>query len=300
MPTDIHALCSLRDWVRWGASQFNAAGLSFGHGADNALDESLNLVLHALHLDHSLPDSYLDCRVTEEEARDILHLLLRRMQERLPAAYLTGRTWFAGLEFIVNPQVLVPRSPLAELIEQGFAPWLEPEAIERALDLCTGSGCIALAIAQYLPQAQVDGVDLSPAALEVAELNRQRLELAEQVQFYCADLYAGLPAEARYQLIISNPPYVAREEYLGLAEEYRHEPRMGLEAADAGLEIVIRILRGAAQFLAPDGILIVEVGSSAETLQQRYPEVPFLWLEFERGGDGVFLLSRQQLTDYPF
>ncbi|QFY90481.1 50S ribosomal protein L3 N(5)-glutamine methyltransferase [Magnetovirga frankeli] len=296
----LNELNSLRDWVRWGASRFNAADLSFGQGTDNALDEALALVLHALHLDHSLPETYLDCRVSAEEARQILSLLLRREQERLPAAYLIGRTGFAGLEFEVSPQVLIPRSPLAELIEQGLAPWLEPEAIERGLDLCTGSGCIALALAHYLPQARIDAVELSAEALAVAERNRQRLGLEDQVQFYQGDLFQPLPEDARYQVILSNPPYVHPREYAALPEEYRHEPRLGLEAADEGLAIVISILRNAGKFLTPDGILVVEVGSSAETLQQRYPEAPFLWLEFERGGDGVFLLSAEQLQQQQF
>ncbi len=300
MYADIEQLKSLRDWVRWGASRFRAAGLFFGHGTDNALDEALVLVLHALHLDHSLPESYLDCRVTDSEARCIMNLLLRREQERLPAAYLTGRAYFAGLEFEVNPQVLVPRSPLAELIEQGFAPWLDADQIERGLDLCTGSGCIALAMAQYLPHAQIDAVELSEPALALAERNRQQLGLEQQTQFYLGDLFQPLPAEARYQIIVSNPPYVASEEYRSLPAEYLNEPRMGLEAADDGLEIVIEILRKADQFLSDDGILIVEVGNSAEQLQQRYPDAPFLWLEFARGGEGVFLLTREQLQQQRF
>lgn len=300
MYADWNELHSLRDWVRWGASQFNRAGLSFGHGTDNALDESLALVLHAVHLDHSLPDAYLDCRVTQDEAKRILDLLGRRVNERLPLAYLTGRAGFAGLEFQVTPDVLVPRSPLAEIIEQGFAPWIDPDSIERALDLCTGSGCIALAMAHYLPWAQVDGVDVSKPALLVAEKNRAALDLEDRASFFQGDLFDPLPKDVRYQVIVSNPPYVARDEYQTLAPEYHLEPRIGLEAADDGLEIVIRILRNAGNFLVPDGILLVEVGSSAESLQHRYPDVPFLWLEFERGGDGVFLLTHQQLHEYSF
>jgi ribosomal protein L3 glutamine methyltransferase len=288
-------LVSLRDWVRWGASRFNQAGLFFGHGTDNALDEALSLVLHAVNLDHSIPASYLDCRVTGDEGAEILALLKRRTTERVPAAYLTGKAWFAGLEFFVNADVLVPRSPIAELLEQGFAPWVDPEAVEAVLDLCTGSGCIALAAAHYLPHARVDGVDISPEALAVARENRARLGLEERVNLIQGDLFEGLEKGRGYQVIVSNPPYVSSEEYRSLPQEYLKEPALGLEAADEGLEIAIRILREAVDYLAADGILVVEVGNSAGALVARYPDAPFLWLEFERGGDGVFLLTAEQL-----
>jgi ribosomal protein L3 glutamine methyltransferase len=291
----VKELVSLRDWVRWGASRFNQAGLFFGHGTDNALDEALSLVLHAVNLDHSIPASYLDCRVTGDEGAEILALLKRRITERVPAAYLTGKAWFAGLEFFVNADVLVPRSPIAELLEQGFAPWVDPEAVETVLDLCTGSGCIALAAAHYLPHARVDGVDISPEALAVARENRARLGLEERVNLIQGDLFEGLEKGRGYQVIVSNPPYVSSEEYRSLPQEYLKEPALGLEAADEGLEIAIRILREAVDYLAADGILVVEVGNSAGALVARYPDAPFLWLEFERGGDGVFLLTAEQL-----
>lgn len=289
------SLHSIRDWIRWGASRFGEAGLFFGHGTDNALDEAWLLALHALHLDHSLPESYLDCRVTTTEAQAIAALFERRIKERLPAAYLTGRAWFAGLEFVVNPSVLVPRSPLAELVERGFAPWMEPEQISRVLDLCTGSGCIAIAAAHYLPHAEVDAVDISAEALAVAQENLRRHGLEERLNLLQGDLYEPLPKGASYDVILSNPPYVSSEEYASLPEEYRREPALGLEADDEGLAVAIRILRHAHRHLRPGGILIVEVGNSADALIERYPQLPFTWLDFERGGDGVFLLREDEL-----
>jgi ribosomal protein L3 glutamine methyltransferase len=296
----VNDLKTVRDMVRWGASCFNAAGLYFGHGTDNALDEALALVLFALHLDHALPETYLDCRLTGRERKAILKLFRRRIAKRLPAAYLIGRAWFAGLEFVVNRQVLVPRSPLAELIEQGFSPWLESGQATRALDLCTGSGCIAIAMAYHLPWLQVDAVDISAPALAVARKNRARLAVEDRVALYPGDLYAGLVAGTRYDLIVSNPPYVSSAEYRSLPAEYRREPVLGLEAADDGLEVVVRILRDAARWLTAEGVLMVEVGNSAAALQRRYPQVPFLWLTFERGGEGVFLLTREQLAAHQF
>jgi ribosomal protein L3 glutamine methyltransferase len=300
MKTKPYQLQTLRDWVRWGASRFQQARLCFGHGTDNALDESLALVLHAVHLDHDLPPAFLDCRVVQDEAGAILELLQRRLRERMPAAYLTGRAWFAGLEFEVTPDVLVPRSPIAELVERGFEPWRDADEVGRVLDLATGSGCIAVAAAHYLPQALVDAVDLSPAALEVARHNRDRHGLGERLELYCGDLFHGLPEGSRYDLIVSNPPYVSRQEYDSLPEEYHREPALGLLADDEGLALVLRILREAAHYLRADGILIVEVGNSAEALNRRYPDAPFLWLEFERGGNGVFLLTEQQLREFDF
>ncbi|MBU0501002.1 MAG: 50S ribosomal protein L3 N(5)-glutamine methyltransferase [Gammaproteobacteria bacterium] len=293
-------LKTIRDFVRWGASRFNEAGLHFGHGSDNALDEALGLVLHALHLNHSLPVSYLDSRLTAAERDAVAALLHRRIDERLPSAYLTGGAWFAGLYFQVDENVLVPRSPIAELLERGFEPWIEAEQIGRVLDLCTGSGCIAIAAAHYLPEAQVDAIDISDAALSVAAENVQRHGLEGRVNLYQGDIYEGLPDGAAYDVIVSNPPYVSHEEHQSLPAEYHREPALGLAADDEGLALVIRILQGAAERLNPGGILIVEVGNSAEALVERYPDCPFLWLAFERGGDGVFLLTEQQLRQYRF
>ena len=290
-------LSTLRDWVRWGASRFNEAGLFFGHGTDNALDEALALVLHALHLDHELPADYLDARVSAEEAAGILDLLRERVERRVPAAYLIGEARFAGLDFFVDESVLIPRSPIAELIEQGFSPWLDAQHVSSVLDLCCGSGCIGIACAYAFPDALVDLSDISPAALEVAARNIERHRLEGRVRALRADVYDGLDGE-RYDLIVSNPPYVSLAEMFRLPEEYRHEPALALEAGEDGMDVVARILAQGADYLRPGGIMVVEVGASAELLMARYPDIPFLWLDFERGGDGVFLLTAEQLEEF--
>jgi ribosomal protein L3 glutamine methyltransferase len=299
MPADTDALTTIDDLVRWGASRFAQAGLHFGHGTDNADDEALWLVSHALHLSYRQVSAYGHCHVTAPERAAVLALLDRRVHERRPAAYLTGRAYFAGLEFEVDETVLIPRSPLAELIEQGFSPWVEPDAVHRVLDLCCGSGCIGLAIAAHLPEAAVDLADISPAALEVAERNRQRLGLTDRVRLLCSDLFAGIDAaddEVGYDVIVSNPPYVSALEMESLPAEYRHEPALALAAGESGLDLVLRILRDAPDYLADDGLLLVETGSSAEALERSLPEVPLTWLDFERGGDGVFAMTRDELA----
>ncbi len=289
-------LLTLRDWVRWGASLFNANALYFGHGTDNALDEALALVLHAVHLDHSLPASFLDARVTQTEAQRIAQLMKRRVDERVPLAYLTGHARFAGLDFIVTPDVLIPRSPIAELIEASFQPWINPDSIDSVLDLCCGSGCIGIATAVALPDAHVDLVDISDKAIAVAEKNIQRHRLDAQVSAIESDLFECLDGR-RYDLILCNPPYVSSDEYAALSGEYHQEPILGLEAGGDGLDVVRRILEEAADFLNPGGVLIVEVGSAAAALIDNYPDLPFTWLDFAHGGDGVFLLSREELVE---
>ena len=290
-------LRSLRDWVRWGASRFNEAGLFFGHGTDNALDEALALVLHALHLRHDLPADYLDARITAAESAVVAELFAQRLDRRIPAVYLIGEARFAGLDFDVDENVLIPRSPIAELIEEGFAPWLDADQVSSVLDLCCGSGCIGIACAYAFPSALVDLADISPAALDVATRNIERHDLESRVRALRADVYDGLDGE-RYDLIVSNPPYVSTGEMQGLPAEYRHEPELALEAGDDGMDVVARILAGAAEYLNPGGIMVVEVGFSADLLVARYPDIPFLWLDFRRGGDGVFLLTAEQLYDY--
>lgn len=290
-------LLSLRDWVRWGASRFNEAGLFFGHGTDNALDEALSLVLHAVALRHDLPADFLGARVTAEEAARIVDLLHERVDRRVPAAYLIGEARFAGLDFYVDESVLIPRSPIAELIEDGFSPWLEPAQVTSVLDLCSGSGCIGIACAFAFPDALVDLSDISPAALDVATRNIERHHLEARARALRADVYEGLDGE-RYDLVVSNPPYVSTAEMQTLPEEYRHEPELALEAGEDGMEVVARILAGGADYLRPGGIMVIEVGASAELLMARYPDVPFLWLDFARGGDGVFLLTAEQLDEF--
>jgi ribosomal protein L3 glutamine methyltransferase len=287
-------LWSLRDCVRWGASRFNAAGLCFGHGTDNALDEALDLVLYAVHLDHDLPADFLDARITASEREAILRLLRRREDERIPAAYLTRRARFAGDWYYVDEHVLVPRSPMAELVERRFEPWLDPASVGRVLDLCTGSGCIAVACAHAFPGAQVDATELSEAAAAVARRNAREHGVDARVRVLTGDLFAPI-GEAQYDLVVSNPPYVSEAEMAALPAEYRHEPALGLAAGPEGLDVVRRILAGARRHLGPDGILVVEVGDSAERLAAAYPDIPFLWLDFERGGGGVFLLTAAEL-----
>lgn len=295
--SELKELSSIRDWVRWGNSRFVEAGLCFGHGSDNAFDESLALVLHALHLDHSLPPDFLDAHLTNDEKERVLDYLLQRLQQHLPVAYITHEAYFAGLSFYVNENVLVPRSPIAELIESAFEPWLQADDDLRILDLCTGSACIAIACAHYLPHAQVDASDISPSALEVAKINVERHQLHDQLSLYRSDVFDDIP-DVQYDLIVSNPPYVSLDEMQSLPEEFLNEPALGLEAGEDGMDIVSRILCQGARYLKPNGIMIVEVGDSMGYLMQRYPQVPFLWLDFERGGHGVFLLTKDQLLQY--
>lgn len=289
------SLDTLVDFVRWGASAFKRAGLGFTHGTSNAVDEALNLVLYGLDLDHDIPDWLLNGRLTQTEKQTIFELLRRRIEERKPYAYITNHARFAGLDFYVDERVLVPRSPIAELIEQGFAPWIDPEQVTRVLDLCTGSGCIAIACAHAFPDAAVDATDISDDALAVAQINAERLHVTHQVTLQHADVFDGL-APQRYDVIVSNPPYVDAEDMASLPDEHRHEPALGLAAGEDGLDIAHRILASAAKFLAPHGILVVEVGNSRWALEEAYPEVSFTWLEFQRGQAEVFMLRADQLT----
>jgi ribosomal protein L3 glutamine methyltransferase len=293
----VDTLATIGDYIRWGASRFTEAGVCFGHGTATAIDEAAALVLHTLHQPHELPSVYFSAVLTPAERGRVVDLIERRIGERKPLAYLLGEAWFGGLPFYVDERVLVPRSPIAELIASRFVPWVEPDEVRAILDLCTGSGCIAIACAHAFPDALVHAVDLSADALAVARENLRRHDLQDEIVLIESDLFADL-GDVSYDVIVSNPPYVSRAEWEGLPEEYRAEPRLGLEAGDDGLDCVRRILRDARHSLRPDGVLVVEVGSAAEALMETFPTIPFRWLEFEHGGEGVFLLTAAQLAQY--
>jgi ribosomal protein L3 glutamine methyltransferase len=290
------SLNTLTDFMRWGASQFVAAGLSYAHGMSSPLDEAVYLVLRSLDLPVDTPEVYWASKLTGPEKEAILEVFSLRVEQRIPAAYIMKEGWFAGLQFYVDERVLVPRSPIAELVEAQFTPWVNPDEVESVLDLCTGSGCIGIACAYAFPTALVDLSDVSDEALEVARINVEKHDAGKRVTVIKSDLFAGL-AGKRYDIIVSNPPYVDGEDMQGLAAEFHHEPELGLASGDDGLDCTRRILQQAADFLNEEGILVLEVGNSQYALAQAYPQVPFQWLEFERGGDGVFLLTKQQLEE---
>lgn len=287
---------TLVDLIRYGASRFNAAGLSFGHSYDNALDEATQLVLHALHLPHDLSPVYGQGRVTTDEKDAVLALFQRRIDERIPAAYLTGEAWFAGLSFKSDSRALVPRSPIAELIEAGFEPWLGGREVRRALDLCTGSGCIAIATGHYHPEWEVIGADINERALSLAAENKQRL-LADNVELRQSDLFQGLQGEV-FDLIVTNPPYVTDDETDALPREYSFEPELGLRAGHDGLDLALKILRDAPQHLSEDGLLICEVGEAERALGELLPQLPLAWVEFKVGQMGIFVAERHDLVEH--
>lgn len=287
---------TVRKLIQEGAECFERADLWFGHGSDNAVDEAAELVFFGAGLRHEDASITYDNVLPDEQVETIRELFARRIRERLPAAYLTHRMWFAGHEFYVDERVLVPRSPLAETIEAQFAPWIDASRVRRVLDIGTGSGCIAIAAALALPQAKVDAADLSEEALAVTRLNIARHGLESRVRAIQSDVFSSLVNE-RYDIIVSNPPYVGDEELESLPAEYAREPRLGLHGGSDGLDIVRRILREAREHLEPDGILIVEVGNSEDALLAAFPRVPFTWIEFDRGGGGVFVLSAEQLDE---
>jgi ribosomal protein L3 glutamine methyltransferase len=276
------------------ARRLKRAGLHYGHGTDNPRDDAAALVFHALGLEHeSAPHSYR-LPVTAAAASRARALIARRITERLPSAYLTGVGWFAGRAYRVTPDVLVPRSPIAELCLAGFAPWVDPRQVRNVLDIGTGSGCIAIAAAHALRRARVDATDVSPAAIALARENVRRHRLGARVRVRRADVYVGL-GDRRYDIVVSNPPYVTAAEMRRLPPEHRAEPRLALAAARGGLAVIGRILAGARRHLNPQGILVVETGGAAAAVRRRYRRLPFTWLEFEHGGDGVFLLHAREL-----
>ncbi len=280
--------------IHYGTLLFEQSELWFGHGTDNAFDEAAELVFFGAGLRHEDAADVYSQQLGSAERAAILTLFERRIAERIPAAYLTQRMWFAGHEFYVDERVLVPRSPIAELIEAQFQPWIAPEKVRRVLDVGTGSGCIAIASALALPGAHVDASDVSDDALAVTAINIAKHGVQARVRAIRSDVFDALAGE-RYDVIVSNPPYVGDAEMADLPAEYRHEPATGLHSGSDGLDVVRRILSAAAEHLEPHGLLIVEVGNSETALVEALPQVPFTWLAFERGGGGVFLLTAEQL-----
>ncbi len=293
----INELITIRDYIRWAASRFNQEQVFFGHGSDNAWDEAIYLVLSCLHLPWDVDSAAMDARLTMEERKRISMVVDRRITERIPLAYLTNEAWFAGIPFYVDERVLVPRSPIAELIERGFTPWLCGDEVKNILDLCCGSGCIGIGCAAAFPEAQIDLADISTEALAVAQINVDKHHLSRRVQVRQSDLFANL-GEKEYDLIVSNPPYVDAQDLATMPEEYQHEPELGLSSGADGLDCIKAIMRSAGRYLSEYGILVAEVGNSEAALREQYEKVPFLWLDFEKGGHGVFVLTKAQLLQH--
>ena len=288
---------SIIDFLRFGLSRATAANLYYGHGTDNAWDDMLALVLGSLSLPQDVAPMLLHAQLTKDEKVLLCEQLERRIEGRVPVPYLTHEAYFCDLSFYVDERVLIPRSPFAELIKQQFSPWILEEDVEHVLDLCTGSGCIAIACGYAFPDAVVDAVDISADALLVAEINRKRHGMQDVLTLIESDCFDAVP-DTKYDIIVSNPPYVGHEEMQSLPDEYRHEPKLALETTKNGLAIVEKILTHAHAYLSDHGILVVEVGNSEEALLEAYPQVPFTWLDFEQGGQGIFLLTSQQLKEY--
>lgn len=289
-------LVTIRDWIRFCVSSFRRCDVHHGHGSDDPFAEATALVMQTLGLEWSADAEILDARILPSERDDIIAILRRRVNERVPLSYLLNIAYFAGLPFYVDERVLVPRSPIAELIESRFLPWLSVEP-QRILDLCTGSGCIAIACAKEFSDAFVDATDISLDALSVAAVNVEHHDLVERVGLIESDVFSKLPGQ-RYDLIVSNPPYVDAEDMADLPEEFLHEPELGLASGVDGLDITKRILAEAADYLSEHGILVVEVGNSQWALQQTFPDVPFHWVEFANGGDGVFVLTAADCREF--
>lgn len=296
-PAPFAELRTLRDLLRYAVSRFHAAGLSFGHGSDNAWDEAVYLLLHTLSLPPETLEPFLDARVLAEERERYVQLVSRRCEERVPAAYLTGEAWLQGHRFVVDERVIIPRSPISELLAESLNPWIaDPEDITRALDLCTGSGCLAILTAHAFPNAVVDAVDLSDAALAVARENIALHGLEDRVRPLQSDLLNDVPAEAQYELIVCNPPYVNQESMDALPAEYRHEPHMALAGGADGMDLVRRILRDAPARMSPGGILLLEIGHEHEHFTAAFPQLEPVWLSTAASEDQILLLTREQIA----
>ncbi len=290
----ISELHTIRDFIRWSLSEFSRNQVFFGHGHALAWDEASQLVLNAVDLPWDANPSILDARLTRAEKDRVLDYLAQRTQLRRPLPYITGEAWFMGLPFDVDERVLIPRSPIAELISAGFEPWLRPGPVHRILDLCTGSGCIGIACAYAFDEAEVDLADISAEALEVAERNIARHEMSDRVRTCQGDLFAAVEGQV-YDLIVSNPPYVDADDLASMPAEYGHEPALALGSGPDGLDITRRILKQAADLLTDEGLLVVEVGNSEVHLMQSLPELPLVWVELEQGGNGIFVITAQEL-----
>jgi len=292
---DTESLITVRDWLRFAVSRFNEARLFFGHGTDNAFDEAAYLILHTLHLPLDRLDPFLDASLTHGESEEVQAVIERRVRERIPAAYLTNEAWLGEHRFYVDQRVIVPRSFIAELLPEQLAPWVEnPDEVTRALDLCTGSGCLAILAALAFPNAEVDAVDLSKDALEVAARNVADYGLADRIELIESDLFAALDGRS-YDVILSNPPYVNAESVAALPPEYQAEPALALGSGEDGLDATRQILEKAKDHLNPGGLLVVEIGHNRGALEAAYPTLPFTWLDTESGDQFVFMLRREDL-----
>jgi len=289
-------LVSVRDCLRFAVSHFRQADLYYGHGTDNDWDEALSLVLQALYLPMSAGDELLDAKLLVSERESLIDLFKQRIEQRVPVPYLVNQAWFCGLPFYVDERVLIPRSPIGEMIQNNFQPWYQGEYPERILDLCSGSGCIGIACATAYEQAEVVLADLSEDALDVAEINIQKHGLEPWVSTQASDLFQAI--EGRFDIIVTNPPYVDEQDFSAMPSEYQHEPSMALTSGTLGLDHPLQILREAADYLNDDGILVLEVGNSGYQLEVCYPDVAFNWVEFEQGGHGVLVISREELLFY--
>ena len=292
---NISELLTLRDWLRYAVSTFTEAELTFGHGSENAYDEAAYLLLHTLHLPLDTLEPFLDAKLTAQEKSTLLDIFQRRVEQRVPAAYLTHEAWLGEFKFYVDERVIVPRSFIAELLRERLLPWVaDADNTTSVLDLCTGSGCLAILAALAFPNAQVDAVDLSPEALEVAQRNVIDYQLHNQISLIQSNLFAQLGGK-QYDIIISNPPYVDAESVAALPAEYLHEPKLALGSGNDGLDATREILKQAAAHLTPHGILIVEIGHNRDVLEAAYPDLPFTWLDVSAGDQFVFLLHRNDL-----